>query len=295
VKEMTEILLSERVIDEATAKKVLSFVKNTDNAQNADSLAGISGKTINLGTKRLIETIRRKKSNLVASLDITDPERFFKILNGVGPYVAMVKTHIDIMEQFNSDFIRRLKEYAVKHDFLIFEDRKFADIGNTVRKQFREGLYRISDWADFVTVHGLPGPKILNGLFEDLNREVSGFLLAKMSADGNLLTETYSRNIFEMGKEYPQWVSGFIGFEESSEKIARMKQKMPAGSLLLMPGVNMDSEGDKLGQRYLSVAEAVKGGADLIIVGRGIYGADNPAEAAERYRDEGWKYLQERL
>jgi orotidine 5'-phosphate decarboxylase subfamily 1 len=207
----------------------------------------------------------------------------------------MVKNNIEIMEQFNSDFIRSHKEYAVKHDFLIFEDRKFADIGNTVRKQFREGLYRISDWADFVTVHGLPGPKILNGLFEDLNREVSGFLLAKMSADGNLLTETYSRNIFEMGKEYPQWVSGFIGFEESSEKIARMKQKMPAGSLLLMPGVNMDSEGDKLGQRYLSVAEAVKGGADLIIVGRGIYGADNPAEAAERYRDEGWKYLQERL
>jgi orotidine-5'-phosphate decarboxylase len=64
--------------------------------------------------------------------------------------------------------------------------------------------------------------------------------------------------------------------------------------LLVMPGVNLSSKGDNLGQRYVTVGEAIKGGADLIIVGRGIYGNGDFSENAKLYRKEGWKYLQER-
>ena len=46
-----------------------------------------------------------------------------------------------------------LKELAEKHDFLLFEDRKLADIGKTVEEQMR-GPFQIASWADLVTVHG---------------------------------------------------------------------------------------------------------------------------------------------
>ena len=42
--------------------------------------------------------------------------------------------------------------------------RKFADIGNTVKSQYTKGLFQISQWADLVTVHILPGEGIVEAL-----------------------------------------------------------------------------------------------------------------------------------
>lgn len=171
---------------------------------------------------------------------------------------------------------------------MIFEDRKFADIGNTVRKQYREGIYKIKDWSDFVTVHGVPGEGILKGLFEGITNK-GGFLLAKMSSKGNLMNDTYTRKIFEMGTNYPQWVSGYIVHANTVEELQNLKKKISPGQLLLMPGVKLKKGTDQLGQQYTSVEEAIEGGADLIIVGRGIIEADDPGQTAQKYREMSWK------
>ena len=103
----------------------------------------------NPAAKALLETIERKKTNLCVSVDVTKSDDFLRVIDTVGPYVCLVKvrastvhanfqslyllcsqTHVDIIEDFEPSLIERLQELSVNHDFLIFEDRKFADIGS---------------------------------------------------------------------------------------------------------------------------------------------------------------------
>ena len=169
-----------------------------------------------------------------------------------------------------------------------------SDIGNTVRKQYRSGVYHIAEWAEFVTVHLVPGPGIIKGLFDGIEGR-SSFILARMSSKGNLINEGYSRKCFKIASEFPQFVSGFIGHGSSVEDIKRYKAKFPEGMLLLTPGVKLEKGTDSMGQQYMTVEEAIQGGADCIIVGRGIYEAEEPDKAAAVFRERAWNEYKKKI
>lgn len=286
--EIVRVLLSEKQIDEHQAEKINTFMQ-----QGAKEQAPKTKKP-NVLSRKLLETIKNKQSNLVLSLDVNRQENFFKILDKTADKIVMLKTHVDILDDYDEHFIPKLKEYAERFDFLIFEDRKFADIGNTVKHQYQNGIYKISDWADFITVHALPGEGILQALFED-NPGKSSFLLAKMSSEGNLMNEAYTRKVFGIGEKNPENVSGYIVHANTAEELKRLKNKIPAGQMLLMPGVKLQAGKDATGQQYTTVEEAIRGGADCIIVGRGIIRADNPGKTAEEYRKRAWELYCEEL
>src|SRR5690606_34778504 len=109
-------------------------------------------KTEHSVARRLLETAIAKQTNLIASADVMTTAELLDLADKVGPHIVALKTHIDIITDFDPDTtILPLKDLAAKHNFLLMEDRKFADIGNTQELQFSYGIYKISNWADFVT------------------------------------------------------------------------------------------------------------------------------------------------
>ena len=133
--------------------------------------------TINETAKKLFLLMDEKKTNLCFSNDAITKQKLLTLANTIGPEICILKTHIDIVEDFDQDLIVQLHQVSEKHNFLLFEDRKFADIGNTVKHQYKHGIYHIADWADITNAHILPGPGIIEGLREVGMNQHRGLLL----------------------------------------------------------------------------------------------------------------------
>ncbi|MBU1167343.1 orotidine-5'-phosphate decarboxylase [Patescibacteria group bacterium] len=242
-------------------------------------------------SKKLFEIILEKETNLALSCDETKSERILELADTLGPKICLLKLHVDIIEDYTPDFPSQIKELSRKHNFLIFEDRKFADIGNTVMLQYQKGIYHIADWADIVNAHTVPGPGIIEGLREiAMNQsEPRGLiLLAQMTPEGTLATGEYTRKSVEMARKYPDFVTGFIGSSKVSE-LEELRAIAGDDFVIMTPGVKLAAGGDAMGQRYSTPQDVVQAGSDVIIVGRGIYESDNPEKTAEEYRLAGYQ------
>lgn len=238
--------------------------------------------------KRLFSVMEAKKSNLCASIDVRTTKEFLQLVDTLGPYICLVKSHIDIIDDFSIEgTIKPLKELAAKHNFLIFEDRKFADIGNTVKAQYSGGAFKIATWSDITNAHGVTGAGIVKGLKEaaaEVSDEPRGLLmLAELSSKGSLAKGEYTKQTVDIAKTDKDFCIGFIAQNDMGGREEGFDW------LIMTPGVGLDDKGDALGQQYRLVDEVVAGGSDIIIVGRGLFGKGrDPTVEGERYRAAGW-------
>lgn len=245
-------------------------------------------------SKSLFQLMASKKTNLCLAADLTKSEEILNAADVCGPYICVLKTHIDIIEDFSESFIQNLQALAKKHNFLLMEDRKYADIGNTVSLQYANGIYKIAEWADLVTAHSLSGRSILQGLKDGLksvnNKKRAVFLLGEMSAAGNLIDNKYKETTMKMATEGADvdFVAGIVC--QSTDCFA-----FP-GLIQLTPGCKIDDVSDKLGQQYQTPEHVVQEkGADVAVVGRGILQAKSMEKAAALYRDRLWSAYTDRI
>ena len=230
--------------------------------------------------KKLLEISIEKKSNLIVSADVITTQELLDLAEEVGPHIVALKTHIDIITDFDPDTtILPLKDLATKYNFMLMEDRKFADIGNTQELQFSYGIYKISNWANFVTSHVIGGYEAL-----DCFLNVGVVAILGMSSKGTLTDKNYQEEALKVAQSHPNVIGGVS------------QKQLPEELLLFTPGINMGDSGDGKGQQYNTPEHAFKNlQSDFMIVGRGIYKAEDAEKAALNYKIAGWNSYLESL
>ncbi len=174
-------------------------------------------------------------------------------------------------------------ELKQEHGKRIFLDMKFFDIANTVEAAVR-GISQFN--FDFLTVHGDPHVvraakegaagtdlKILAvTVLTSLDRGDLDDCLIRDGAIPDLVQERAGR-AFEAGAD------GVI----ASGHEAQLIRALPNSSdrLIVTPGVRPEGSDAGDQKRIMTPAQAIKNGADHIVVGRPIYKAANPADAAD--------------
>ncbi|WP_300690435.1 orotidine-5'-phosphate decarboxylase [Chryseobacterium sp.] len=276
ISEVCDILQETGELSDEEVKRIQDFLQGNHIQFEEEIRASYEQKLQNTQhsvSKKLLETALAKKSNLIASADVTTTQELLDLAEKVGPHIIALKTHIDIISDFDYEkTITPLKEIAAKHQFLLMEDRKFADIGNTQELQFTSGVFKITDWADFVTSQVIGG-------FESLDcfSNVGVVAIVGMSSKGALTTANYREEALKVALSHPNVIGGVS------------QNKIPEELLLFTPGVNLADSGDGKGQQYNTPEHVFKTlHTDFIIVGRGIYKSDNPELSAVTYKNEGW-------
>ena len=107
-----------------------------------------------------------------------------------------------------------------------------------------------------------------------------------MSSAGNLAFGEYTQRTLEMAEIYRDFVIGFITTRQLIDKPYFIN---------FTPGISLDKTSDDLKQQYITPYQAIaERGADVIIVGRGIYNYKDNVEIAQQYREQGWKAYKKR-
>jgi len=242
---------------------------------------------MNLVLKKLNSIIQEKQTRLAVAADLTTTTEILELAEKIGDQICILKTHIDIVENFSMEFTKELRQIADEKNFLIFEDRKFADIGNTVSLQFSKGIYHIADWADIINAHTIVGPGIIEGL-KKVNKNSALLLLAQMTPSGNLFTPEYAMKSLEIAKEHKDFVIGFIGSSDKVETLQMLREESGDDFTIMTPGIKLAKGNDNLSQTYNTPKKAISNGADIIIVGRGIYQANDMEKASKEYKEASW-------
>lgn len=313
--ELVDVLHKFGRIDAPTRQAVLDFVADNKQAPTSAPVSAVdtasssshvtedaiakystltfsarSGLAKSAFAKHLFQLMDQKKTNLCVAADVTTKAKLLELADTLGPEICMLKTHIDILEDFDNDTLVQLSALAAKHNFMLFEDRKFADIGNTVKLQYTKGVYKIASWAHLTNTHLVAGAASVGALNDACLEQMAAhpdqgprglLLLSQMSTSDTLLTGNQSNAVVEtLTHSYNGSVSGYICQERTSQE---------SGVLYCTPGVHIAESGDSMGQQYRTPEEAIlKSRCDVIIVGRGIVQAVLPVEAARLYRRRAW-------
>ncbi|HOV78487.1 MAG TPA: orotidine-5'-phosphate decarboxylase [Bacillota bacterium] len=225
------------------------------------------------------------KNPLIIALDVDSGEEATSLAGGLKSAAGGFKVGLQLFSSAGPDIVGRIGEIAP-----VFLDLKLHDIPNTVYRTVRV-LARLG--ASILNVHAAGGAAMMRAAAEAARDEaektgMSRPLVVAVTVLTSIGQDSFNNEVGFAGPVQDRvkaWAllareAGLDGVVASPREIAAVKEVCGTDFVVITPGVRPAGAAAGDQQRTLAPGEAVRAGADYIVVGRPITAAPDPLKSA---------------
>ncbi|HXF78217.1 MAG TPA: orotidine-5'-phosphate decarboxylase [Usitatibacter sp.] len=227
---------------------------------------------------------------IIVPLDVPDAGSALALASRLDPKLCRVKVGKELFVSAGPDVVLRLQERGLD----VFLDLKFHDIPNTVAGACRAAA-RLGVWM--MNVHASGGEAMLRAAREAVASVarppllIAVTILTSLSED-DLARVGYMGSMLENVERLARLarVCGLDGVVCSAQEAPMLRKATGDDFVLVTPGIRVAGDSANDQSRIVTPEQAVRLGADYLVVGRSITAARDPAAVLEAIRasiDEG--------
>ena len=229
----------------------------------------------------------RPRAIPILALDVPGRDAAIALAERV-PRAEWVKVGLQLFISSGPEVVRTLRGMGRR----VFLDLKLHDIPNTVGRAV-ESASALD--VDLLTVHASGGAAMLRAARDAAGSDRGGPRLLAVTVLTSLteleLSDAWGRGALRAEEEVARLAgtardAGMDGVVASVGELPAIRARVGTALQVLTPGIRLpgDAPGDQA--RVATPAEAVRLGADYLVIGRSVTGAAVPAAAFERVLDE---------
>lgn len=233
----------------------------------------------------------KTEDRLIISIDTGKKSQLISTCHKIGGLVSTVKLGLEMIYNVGLEAVDTARSFGYR----VMLDAKLMDIPNTVGGAAR-GIAVLC--PSIVTIHALGGGKMIKHARDTLNKESEKkvnrppllFAVTILTSldDGDLRCMGFAGNHLDTVTALAEVAlkSGADGIICSPNEVKNIRDKLGNDFYIATPGIRIagDSHGDQ--KRVNTPGEAVKAGADILIVGRSVTGKNDFPEAVESIKRE---------
>jgi orotidine-5'-phosphate decarboxylase len=224
---------------------------------------------------------------IIVALDVPTTEAALGLAEQLAPVVGAFKIGSELFTSAGPEIVRRIRALGGP----VFLDLKFHDIPNTVAKAVAAAV-RLD--VQMLTIHtggGLEMMRAAEQAAQSAARETGRAaplvlgVTVLTSMNGQALAETGCEA--DVGRQVERLAelalkAGLRGLVCSPLEVVRLRELLPQEVQLVTPGIRTGAEAPDDQKRTLTPREALRAGANWLVIGRPICAAPNPRAAAEQ-------------
>jgi len=220
------------------------------------------------------------EGGLAFAVDVADMRAAAEAVAAVGDAVDMLKVGLELFVVGGPAAVRLGESSRLP----VFLDLKLHDIPETVERAVGRAC---ALGAKLLTVHASGGAAMLERAVARAQKEATGLEVVAVTVltsldDADLEASGIAGGVATHALRLARlsWSAGVRAFVSSPHEVARMRAELGPTAILITPGIRSSTSRGDDQKRVATAGQAIRDGADWLVVGRPIRDAGDPRAAA---------------